>query len=298
MPTFGTESLPHAESYLLAIGGRIRREQMESTPEELPCCRFALESAWTDLESGRGAPEKTKAESRTGLAVAGLLPGGRDPGEELDQLLKQGYRTLKWKVGVMPFEVERDWFRAMRERVPEEVVWRLDANGALDVGTVERWSRELEEVAVEFLEQPLPVREVDSLLGLVKDLALPLAVDESVGTVRLLREWRDRGWPGFFVVKPSISGSPVALRRFLAESGPRVVFSSALETGIGLRHALEVVFSRNEAGRAVGWGTGGLFEEDKLSPRFGARLSQSMIASIDPDAIWNRAADEPWGAID
>ena len=298
LPAFGTEVLPHAESYLLAFAGRIRREEVEATPEALPCCRFALESAWDDLESrsrfGGGAP----AESRALLPVAGLLPGGKDPGVHVDQLLEQGYRTLKWKVGVTSFEVERDWFRAMRERVPKEVVWRLDANGALDVDTVEQWARELEEVAVEFLEQPLPVREVDLLLALAKDLALPLALDESVGTVRLLREWRDRGWPGFFVVKPAISGSPFALERFLMQAGPRVVFSSALETGIGLRHALEIVFSCNEAGRAVGWGTGALFGEDKLSPRFGARLSHSTIASIDPQAIWNQAADEPWGAID
>ncbi len=298
LPAFGSESVGRAEQYLNGFEGQIRGDQVLVVPEKFPCCRFALESALTDLESDREREEALEAASPRRLPVAGLVPGGRDPRERVNVLLNEGYRTLKWKIGVRPYEKERDWFRRIREVVPPEVRWRLDANGALDVATVERWDRELEGVAVEYLEQPLPVGQTDSLLALARDLALPFALDEEVGTVPSLIEWRDRGWKGIFVVKPAIAGSPVALKEFIREESRRVVFSSALETGIGMRHALAIALAHGNEKSAVGWGTGALFDDDGLSPCLGASVSDSTVAGIDPHAVWNKLAHEPWGTAD
>ncbi len=294
---FGTESIERAERYLLGLGGVIRGDQAEEVPNELSCCRFALESALTELERGKDLLDRSSEGGRR-LAVAGLLPGGMDPVDGVDDLLARGYRTLKWKIGSETFDRERDWFRRVKDRVPKDVRWRLDANGSLDVATVEKWARELEGAAVDYLEQPLPVGETKALFTLSKELELPLALDEAVGTVESLREWRDRGWLGLFVVKPALSGSPKALAEFLREEHRRVVFSSALETGVGVRHALGPALDFGIGDSAVGWGTGQLFGDDGLSPRFGPRVTDSAVAAIDPSGIWNRLQHESWGKAD
>lgn len=284
LEAFGTESPERAEAFLRGIGTRVSPEVLASCSEDLPCCRFALESALEEIErSGERGPSGCDR-----LPVAGLLPAGSGSENDVAVLLEAGYRTLKWKIGAQSFEVERERFRRMRECVPDGAVWRLDANGMLDWKTAVKWGRELEGAAVEYLEQPLPPGRDAELLSLAKNFPVPVALDESVGTLPALHDWAARGWPGMFVVKPALTGAPSELRRFVRESGARVVFSSGLETGIGMRQALKTAFSYGSEACAVGWGTGLVFADDGLSPPVGPWAERARIDAIDSDAIWGR----------
>lgn len=128
--------------------------------------------------------------------------------------------------------------------------------------------------------------------SLAASFPAPLAVDESVGTLPALRVRAREGWPGLIVIKPALAGSPAALAAFVETRGlaDRVVFSSALETGVGMRHALKPAFRRGMVCRAVGWGVAGLFEDDGLAPDWGATIARSGIEEIDTTAVWERAA--------
>jgi O-succinylbenzoate synthase len=84
---------------------------------------------------------------------------------------------------------------------------------------------------------------LDLLRGLAGDCPVPLALEESVANSRDVTRWLAAGWPGLFVLKPSLLGDVAGTLGRLraagcdAQSG-RVVFSSALETAVGARAAL------------------------------------------------------------
>ena len=78
----------------------------------------------------------------------------------------------------------------------------------------------------------------------------PIALDESLTGPAAIDRWLDAGWPGRFVIKPSVLGDPEApLSRLEKVAADRVVFSSALETAVGARAALRIAGARRMAER-------------------------------------------------
>ncbi len=280
---FGSETLEQAETFCREIGGGISPEGVDGIPETLPCCRFAFESALQDL---RRQPAGLPVAGPAVLPVAGLISGGTDAVSEAKRLSAQGFRTLKWKVGVRSFARERESFLRLVEAVPPGIRWRLDANGALDFRAAEKWGSFLDGSSVEFFEQPLPPSRTEELLRLAHSFPVPLGLDESVGTLRSLWQWNERGWPGIFVVKPALAGSPRALLSLVQQGGMRVVFSSALETAVGMKHALSVAAAANTGNRAVGWGTSAFFGRDGLSPDWGSIIHGQQIDGLATEPVW------------
>lgn len=282
---FGTESVDQAESFFRNQKGCFDPADLETVPAVLPCCRFAVECALADLRE-RPGEEVFRHEH---LPVAGLLPAGGEAVRRARELWEAGYRTFKWKIAVHPFAAEREWFRRLRDAVPAGAAWRLDANGGLDRKTALKWGMEIEDSGVEFLEQPLPVRSGSDLEKLASEFPVPIALDESVGTIESLREWIGRRWKGVFVIKPALAGSPSVLLELLRETDAKCVFSSALETVVGMKGALRVAFSTEQEPRAVGWGAAGVFADDGISPEPRPEIPASRIRELDGERAWTEA---------
>ncbi|MDR0352091.1 MAG: hypothetical protein LBI02_01610, partial [Opitutaceae bacterium] len=200
-----------------------------------------------------------------GLMVAALLPAGRAAPGVAARRAGEGFRSFKWKVGVADVRDEWALLDDLLAVLPAGARLRLDANGAWGRRTAERWLGRCADLPwVEFVEQPVaaapPGRETDAgarskamdlLLGLAGDFPVPLALDESVASSRDVECWLDAGWPGLFVLKPALLGDVAGTLGRLraaeggggggggAQRGGRVVFSSALETVVGARAALE-----------------------------------------------------------
>lgn len=66
-----------------------------------------------------------------------------------------GYRTVKLKGGVLDPAVEVATARALRERLPD-VALRFDPNAAWTPTTAVSWSRDFEEIGLEYYEDPAP----------------------------------------------------------------------------------------------------------------------------------------------
>src|SRR5205807_1471850 len=69
--------------------------------------------------------------------------------------------------------------RAIREAVGPQVEIMLDANGAYDVGTAVRVGRQLEELNVAWLEEPVPADDLDGYAHLRRSVRVPLAAGET-----------------------------------------------------------------------------------------------------------------------
>jgi len=261
--------------------------------------------------------------------VAALLPAGRAALAALRVRRTEGFRVLKWKVGIArdPSE-ELDVLEELCAELPDCGKVRLDANGGWTQRVAEQWLARCAEPRlaqkIEFIEQPVwagkavgeryggerltgarhnasggspQQRRVDDvLLGLAADYPIPLALDESVASDADLRRWMERGWCGVFVVKPTLLAEPAAVFGELARAKARVVFSSAMETAIGAKAALRWAFAwegDNGAGDplALGFGVYPLFRAAVFNgPRAQPFLRWEDVQEINEEVLWNALA--------
>ena len=282
IPGFGSESVDAGEAFCLSLGGRADPGLPSRVPADLPALRHALSCAMeVDCDPPRHAS----------LAVAALLPAGRAALREGPARAEAGFRVFKWKVGAGDPADEMGILDDLIGALPSGSRLRLDANGGWNLRTAERWLGHAEGRPVEFVEQPIAPdsrRATDDLMGLAADHPVPIALDESVaGDADALR-WLEAGWTGYFVVKAALLGDVRATLARLAGAGARVVFSSALETGIGARSALRAAFAWPGAQTAIGFGVWPLFRDGRFDgPAAAPFIRVEDVERLDPLAIWN-----------
>jgi O-succinylbenzoate synthase len=190
-------------------------------------------------------------------------------------------------------------------RLPSGAKLRLDANGAWDRRTAERWLERAAERPIEYVEQPCFAgpgssateqrRAEDLLRGLAADFPVPLALDESVGSGEDVARWLAEGWTGVWVLKPALLGEPGPILERLAALRAEVVFGSALETAVGARAALELAFAWAEARgggllerRALGFGVWPLFADSRADAALrGPFVRREDGLRIDPEPLWD-----------
>lgn len=290
LPSFGTETVDEAEAACRKLGEKVDEAALAAVPANLRSLRHALASARADV-----APCPTR---QSALAVAALLPAGRTVVPTIAPKAEMGFRVFKWKVGVGDLADELALFDDVCAALPSGAKLRLDANGGWDRKQAERWLERCAERPVEFLEQPCfspsaagetARRRTDDLLrGLAGDWPTPIALDESISSEADIEHWMGSGWRGVFVVKPSLLGDVAgALRRLEAARAP-VVFSSALETGVGARLALRAAFSWGGEQRALGFGVWPLFADSRFDGPIAAPfIPAEDVERLDPEKLWN-----------
>ena len=224
--------------------------------------------------------------------LAALLPAGPASLGAAPVRADAGFRTFKWKVGAGDIDEELGVFDDLCGLLPQGSRIRLDANGAWDRRRAERWLERCAERPVEYVEQPSfggsGSGEEDLLWGLAADYPTPIALDESLVGDADVERWLGDGWPGVYVVKPSLFADAPAVLARLAGAKAAVVFSSAFETAVGARHALELAFSWTGEGRAIGFGVWPLFEDARFDgPAAAPFIRWTDVQSINPEAAWS-----------
>lgn len=255
---FCSETLEQALDFCRQVPNEITAETIFSIPPALSACQFGFESTL------RAGGDKITPSPHPPLTYSSLLPAGEAALNQWQTLWKQGYRTFKWKIGVASIQGELKIFHQLIQALPALAQLRLDANGGLTWQEANEWLRacDQEEVAIEFLEQPLPVAHFDAMLELSDRYSTQLALDESVATLLQLQASYQQGWRGVFVIKPCIAGSPSHLRQFCHQHQIDAVFSSVFETTIGRQAALKLAAELSCNNRAVGFGINHWFDAD------------------------------------
>jgi len=91
-----------------------------------------------------------------------------------------------------------------------------------------------------------------------------------------------------FVVKPALLAEVDGVLARLAAANAAVVFSSALETAVGAKAALEAAFRWPGETRALGFGVWPLFRDARFDGPFAAPfLRADEVAQLNPEAVWN-----------
>nr|WP_290223402.1 o-succinylbenzoate synthase [Trichocoleus desertorum] len=258
IPWFGSETFEQALAFCQQLPSEITATHISAIPAALPACQFGFESAWLMLnDTSKFKIQNSKFKS----AYSALLPTGVDALEAWQSLWQQGFRTFKWKIGVAPLSTELDALQALCQVLPTAAKLRLDANGGLTPETAIAYLQVCDELGIEFLEQPLPVSQFQTMLKLSQQHSTPLALDESVATLAQLQTCYEQGWRGIFVIKPAIAGFPSQLRKFCQTHPIDAVFSSVFETAIGRTTGLSLAAELTLGDRAVGFGINHWFND-------------------------------------
>ena len=232
---------------------------------------FALGAALAELQGlTRGAALDSWLPAP---ASAQLLPAGAAMPAALDQLLDElpadGVITVKWKVAAADGTHELRLLEWLRQRLPAQAQLRLDANGGWDRETARHWAEVLRgDNRLQWLEQPLPVDDLEGHQQLMDQI--PVALDEGL---RDHPEWQQI-WDGWQVRRPLLEGDPRPLLRQLQQGAPRLMVSTAFETGIGARWL--------EHCAALQW-QGPTPAAPGLAPGW---CPSGPLFSRDPDQVW------------
>ncbi len=302
IPWFGTETVAEAAAALAGLEGRAETiaDALARVPARCASVRAGLAAALgaENAEQGSGSRSGAGADAVKFLPIAGLLPAGRAALEAVEPRLELGFRVFKWKVGVLPAPDEWALLDDLLGRLPNGAKLRLDANGAWDRRTSERWLERAAERPIEYVEQPIAPEtrgSEDLLHGLAEDYPVKIALDESVNGADDVERWLAADWRGVWILKPALIGDPEPALARLAKAGADVVFGSALETAIGARAALRLAFAWAEARgvdaasrRALGFGVWPLFQDERANASLaGVFVRREDVERINPEALWN-----------
>ncbi|MCA1646878.1 MAG: mandelate racemase/muconate lactonizing enzyme family protein [Chloroflexi bacterium] len=149
---------------------------------------------------------------RTRVPAYASLPGYFDGSEtgpethwvaEAKDLLADGFRALKFRIGRFAPTREVPALTAVRDAVGPAIQLRADANAAYAAGTALRVGRALRDLEFDWLEEPLPQAGYAGYPELRARLAVPLAGGESLTTRAAAHELLQRGC--FDIIQPDVS---------------------------------------------------------------------------------------------
>lgn len=167
---------------------------------------------------------------------------------EVKEYLKEGYRIIKVKVGILDVQQDVERVKAIRELVGPDVSLRADTNQGWDVPTALKFIRGIEDCGLEFLEQPLPKWDLDGLAYLRSKSSTPIMADEAATTEHDVLEIIKKKAADFISIKLIKSGGILRARRmaFIADSaGIKCYLGSQGETSIGTAAGLHYALSAN-----------------------------------------------------
>jgi L-alanine-DL-glutamate epimerase-like enolase superfamily enzyme len=238
------------------LHGRDVRD-LESLEQELagrlsatPAARAAADMALHDLAARERGVGLVDWLGRAHESLPTSITIGIKPLEETlaeaEEYLSRGFRVLKVKIG-LDLEEDLERLRRLRERVGPGVGIRADANQGYSVEETLRFFGETAALDLEFLEQPLPAKEVEAMRALPEGIRERIAADES-----LLNEDDARALAaapracGIFNIKLMKCGGIAPARRIAAiarAAGIHLMWGCMDESRISIAAALHAALS-------------------------------------------------------
>ncbi|MCI0625007.1 MAG: mandelate racemase/muconate lactonizing enzyme family protein [Acidobacteria bacterium] len=165
--------------------------------------------------------------------------------EEATQAVEKGFRTIYTKVG-LDYESDIAVVQAIRKAIGPKPRLRVDANEAWSPGTALRILREMEPYNLEYVEQPIAMRDIDQLRVLRMRTNVPIAANQSSWTNRDLYQVLAMGAADVVMTDPFQAGGLLAFKKAagIAESaGVPIVYHCVGPLAISTYAAMQVIAS-------------------------------------------------------
>ena len=192
------------------------------------------------------------------LALAGILNVTeiREIPREVENLLAQGFHTIKFKIG---FDVESDVRKTklIQQCLKGRALLRLDANQHYTLDEARHFARAVSPEGIELLEQPFGSHDWDTMLRFSPESPLPLMLDESIYGPDDIRRAIDSRCAAFIKLKLCKAGSMENLcdqGRLVSSGGMKLVIGNGVATDIACRQELAASVRLAASGIAVAAG--------------------------------------------
>ncbi|MDD5709433.1 MAG: dipeptide epimerase [Candidatus Marinimicrobia bacterium] len=119
--------------------------------------------------------EKRPMETDLTMGISTLDKAGQDARD----IIKKGFRKIKTKVGIDP-EEDILRLREIRKAVGPDIGIRIDANQGWDRITAVKCLQAMEELDIEFCEQPVRRHDLEGMRYVSERCSIPVMADESV----------------------------------------------------------------------------------------------------------------------
>jgi len=243
---------------------------------ELPSIQFGLEMAFKSLDSQNKFelfPSKF-TENKASIPINGLIWMGTKEfmRSQIKEKINQGFSCIKLKIGAIDFQTEMDLLKSIRKEFSaSDIELRVDANGAFAPSQALEKLKQLSELQLHSIEQPIKQGQYNEMAMLCEKTPLPIALDEELIGVFSVTE-KDKLLqtinPQYIILKPSFIGGWSGSKDWIEAAKSHNVawwITSALESNIGLNAIAQWTYTL-DVKMPQGLGTGALFTNNFDSP--------------------------------
>lgn len=278
LPGFSDESLEEVKEVLLLnrehLQKAIKAEEAKDTLllldriHQFPSLSFGLDTLLYDLaakRSGKSLVQYLFPGFHSSVNSNGTLPLKKESAtlSEADRLVREGFQTLKVKVGI-DFSKEQRILKSLRLKYPDIKI-RIDANQAWSTEEAINNLKTLEDLDIEYCEQPVPKHELSSLKEVTNSVNIPTAADESVRNKRSAEELSNIKAINVLILKPMLMGTfnDIFVTKDVADThNIEVVFTTLLESAIGRAATAAISAGLGNKDHAQGLTTGTFLQKD------------------------------------
>jgi o-succinylbenzoate synthase len=305
LPGLSPDAIPNFEEELSAVINNLNQLQHASAPTlqhlyeitspHFPSIIFGLETALLDLQhGGKRLIYENEFTSGKQMPINGLVwMGDLDfMMNQINQKIAQGFNCIKLKVGGLDFDRECDILQYIRKRYfKNDIIIRLDANGAFKIDDVLYKLSELSKYNIESIEQPIKPGMIQ-MEELCRKSPIPIAFDEELigkASSNEKKELLTRLKPKYIILKPTLHGGFKGCAEWINIATSLNIgwwITSALESNIGL-NAICQFASQFDIKLHQGLGTGMIYTNNIESP---LRVEKGMIF-YDTSSSWNNVND-------
>lgn len=241
-----------------------------------PSIQMAVEMAFLDLRNGgtRSWFRSPLTKQNIPIKINGLIWMGDEAFllEQIEKKINLGFSCIKMKIGSINFDREIAILKSIRERYNEhDLEIRVDANGAFPFDEALNKLRQLADLDIHSIEQPIRQNQINEMAELCAKTPIPIALDEELIGIRFAEEkvkLLELINPQYIILKPSLLGGFSATHEWIQIAGEMSIpwwITSALESNIGLT-AISQFTSQFYNPLPQGLGTGQLYTNNINCP--------------------------------
>ncbi len=244
-----------------------------ATLPKLPSLQFALSWMGAGILLRRGVNPFEGVLSRPSaqqLQVNEIIPQSTlsEMKRDLHHAFQAGFRTFKFKAGY-PADTLARHLREMYQAQPGDLRFRLDANRSWPCDAAAETVSLFDGLPIEYIEEPCRFETDDQIRQLARSSSIPIALDESAGSLPKLKSALKLDENLYYILKPTILGNLFDLfETITAQKTPsdRIIVTTALESAAGRQMTAGVAAWIGSHNHAHGLNTGRFFREDLARP--------------------------------
>ncbi len=268
-------------------------QQLYDALTEFPSIQMGLEIAFRSLAAHDPFQIYPSAftKGEASIAINGLIwMGDKDfMSRQITSKLNEGFGCIKMKIGAINFDTELALLKSIRQEFSaSEIEIRVDANGAFNPKNALEKLKQLSDLDLHSIEQPIAVKKWDQMAYLCEKSPLDIALDEELIGVfsnqdkqALLQHIK----PQYIILKPSFIGGFKGSDSWIELSQANNVqwwITSALESNVGLNAISQYTFTKNST-LPQGLGTGSLYTNNIASA---LQITKGTLC-YNPTKKWN-----------